>query len=216
MAKKNKKQDEKEAIDQDTIKKQQQGEPSPDGIIDSNEAVVDIEQSGAVDENTSLINKLRSDLVAAEEKIEEHKNRFLLAKAEMDNVRKRAERDVANAHKYALDKFVPELLTVKDSLELGAKAAKESVAETPNEQVSKFIEGSEMTINIFADTLKKFGVEVVDPQGELFNPEFHQAMTMVPNDDLPVNTVIEVVQKGYTLNGRLLRPAMVIVSKKTL
>lgn len=156
---------------------------------------------------------LQQALQTAEAKANDNWERFLAAKAEADNIRKRSERDVANAHKYALEKFIPELLTVKDSLELGTKAAHESVAETANEQMSKFIEGSDMAITMFADTLKKVGVEMLDPQGEAFNPEFHQAMTMVPNPDLPANTIIEVIQKGYTLNERLLRPAMVIVSK---
>lgn len=156
---------------------------------------------------------LQASLMKAEEKANENWEKFLAAKAEADNVRKRAERDVANAHKYALEKFIPELLTVKDSLELGTKAAKDSVAEEPNEQMSTFIEGSDMAITMFADALKKVGVEMVDPQGEVFNPEFHQAMTMVPNPDVAPNTVIEVIQKGYILNERLVRPAMVIVSK---
>lgn len=156
---------------------------------------------------------LQKTLTAAEEKANDNWDKFLAAKAEADNIRKRAERDVANAHKYALEKFIPELLTVKDSLELGTKAAKDNVAETPNEQMSNFIEGSEMAITMFADTLKKVGVEMIDPQGEAFNPEFHQAMTMVPNPDVAPNTVMEVIQKGYTLNERLVRPAMVIVSK---
>lgn len=157
--------------------------------------------------------ELQQALTKAEEKANDNWDKFLAAKAEADNIRKRAERDVANAHKYALEKFIPELLTVKDSLELGTKAAKDNVAETPNEQMSNFIEGSEMAITMFADTLKKVGVEMIDPQGEAFNPEFHQAMTMVPNPDVAPNTVMEVIQKGYTLNERLVRPAMVIVSK---
>ncbi len=158
---------------------------------------------------------LQEQLTTAEAKADENWEKFLAAKAEADNIRKRAERDVSNAHKYALEKFIPELLSVKDSLELGAKAAKDSNAENPSEQMEKFIEGSDMAITMFADILKKVGVEMINPEGELFNPEFHQAMTMVPNPDVAPNTVIEVIQKGYTLNERLIRPAMVIVAKGT-
>lgn len=155
---------------------------------------------------------LQQALDAATAKAEENWGLYLGARAEADNIQKRAERDVSNAHKYALDKFIPELLTVKDSLELGTKAAHES-GDADNEQLAKFLEGSDMAITMFGDVLAKFGVSVIDPKGELFNPELHQAMTMVPNPELPNNTVMEVVQKGYTLNERLLRPAMVIVSK---
>ncbi len=155
---------------------------------------------------------LQQALIESNNKVEENWNLFLSAKAEADNVRKRGERDVSNAHKYALEKFIPELLAVKDSLELGTKAARENV-DAENEQLAKFLEGSEMTITLFGDVLAKVGVTMIDPEGEIFNPELHQAMTLVPNPSLPANTIIEVVQKGYTLNERLLRPAMVIVSK---
>lgn len=165
-----------------------------------------------ITEDKAALADLRQQLAEATSKAEENWNLFLAARAEADNVRKRAERDVANAHKYALEKFVPELLTVKDSLELGHQAAQQT-AEAGNEQLAKFLEGSEMAINMFNDALDKVGVVMVDPQGETFNPDLHQAMTLVPNPDLPANTVMEVVQKGYTLNERLLRPAMVIVSK---
>lgn len=155
---------------------------------------------------------LQEQLSEALKKADDNWNLFLSARAEADNIQKRAQRDVSNAHKYALEKFIPELLGVKDSLELGAKAARES-AEADNEQLEKFLQGSDMTINLFNDVLAKVGVVMINPEGELFNPEQHQAMTMLPNPDLPANTVIEVVQKGYMLNERLIRPAMVIVSK---
>ncbi len=155
---------------------------------------------------------LQAALQTAEAKVEENWNLYLSARAEADNTRKRADRDISNAHKYALEKFIPELLSVKDSLELGTKAARES-ADADNEQLAKFIEGSDMVINMFNDALKKVGVTMIDPQGETFNPELHQAMTLLPNPELPANTIIEVVQKGYSLNERLIRPAMVIVSR---
>lgn len=171
-----------------------------------------------VDDNDKIINEsteldvLQAALSAAESKAEENWALYLKARADADNIRKRAERDVSNAHKYALEKFIPELLTVKDSLELGTKAAREN-ADAGNEQLAKFLEGSDLTAKMFNDALTKFGVTMIDPAGETFNPESHQAMTMVPNPELPANTIIEVIQKGYALNERLIRPAMVIVSK---
>ncbi len=197
--------------------------PNKDAAIDTpetekptaadNAANHDNSEANVNNEQRNETEVLQKALTVAEAKANENWEKFLAAKAETDNVRKRAERDVSNAHKYALEKFIPELLTVKDSLELGVKAAKDSIAEEPNEQISTFIEGSEMAITMFADTLKKAGVEMLNPEGEIFNPEFHQAITMIANPDIAPNTVIEVVQKGYTLNKRLLRPAMVIVSK---
>lgn len=162
--------------------------------------------------DTESLKSLQQALHDANAKIEENWALFLSARAEADNIQKRAERDVSNAHKYALEKFIPELLKVKDSLELGTKAAREN-AEADNEQLAKFLEGSDMTITLFGDVLNKAGITMIDPQGETFNPEFHQAMTMLTNPDVPANTIVEVVQKGYTLNERLVRPAMVIVSK---
>ncbi|PID61420.1 MAG: nucleotide exchange factor GrpE [Gammaproteobacteria bacterium] len=179
------------------------------------ESFVSVDEAPITDESTDAaqqLAELQQQLQAATAKAEENWNLFLAARAEADNIQKRAERDVSKAHKYALEKFIPELLTVKDSIELGTKAAKES-PDANTEQLGKFIEGSEMAITMFADVLAKAGVTMIDPQGEIFNPELHQAMTMIPNPALPANTIMEVVQKGYTLNERLLRPAMVIVSK---
>lgn len=172
------------------------------------------EQTQQDDSTASLdSDALQTALTTAESKAEENWELYLKARAEADNIRKRAERDVSNAHRYALEKFIPELLTVKDSLELGTKAAREN-ADADNEQLSKFLEGSDMAVNMFNDALTKVGVVTIAPNNETFDPELHQAMTMVPNPDLPANTIIEVIQKGYSLNERLIRPAMVIVSKK--
>lgn len=140
-------------------------------------------------------------------KADEHYDQLVRARAELDNLRKRHERDLASAHKFALDKFVAELLSVWDSLELGHKAAQEETAD-----IEKLREGTELTLKLLGDVLGKFGVEPVDPEGQPFNPELHQAMSMLPRDDVPPNTVINVFQKGFTLNGRLVRPAMVVVS----
>jgi len=111
-----------------------------------------------------------------------------------------------NAHKFALDGFVKALLEVKDSLTMGLKTANEEKAT-----IEHIIEGLEMTDKVFLSTMEKFGVKAIRPEGEAFNPEFHEAVTMVPVPDKESNSVLEVVQTGFTLNGRLVRPAMVIV-----
>lgn len=130
------------------------------------------------------------------------------AQAELDNVRKRSGRDIENAHKYALDKFINELLPVLDSMELGINAA-DSV-----EDVNSLREGMELTMKMFSTSLKKSGVSPVAPQeGDKFNPDLHAAVTMQELDDTESGTVIAMLQKGYELNGRLIRPAMVIVAK---
>ena len=135
-------------------------------------------------------------------------DQVLRVQAEMQNLRRRAERDVENAHKYALDKFAPELLPVVDNLE---RALATIDIEDPAQK--SVAEGIELTLKTFVDVLVRFKVEAVDPAGQPFDAEFHQAVSMVPNPDLEPNTVMDVFQKGYTLNGRLLRPAMVVVSK---
>ncbi len=141
-------------------------------------------------------------------KADEHWDQCLRLQAEIDNLRKRSERDLANAHKYALERFVEELLPVQDSLEMGLAAF-----EQDNADVGKLKEGNELTLQMLANALAKFNVSEVNPQDEPFNPEFHQAISMQPRDDIAPNTVVTVVQKGYLLNDRLVRPAMVIVSR---
>ena len=132
-------------------------------------------------------------------------DRYLRAAAELENVRKRAARDVENAHKFALERFSKELLTVRDTLEMGLAAAE-------NASVESLIEGKNATLKMLATTMQQFGVEEVDPAGEPFDPELHEAISVQPSDDVEPGSVMTVVQKGYTLNGRLLRPAMVIVA----
>ena len=130
--------------------------------------------------------------------------------AEMDNLRKRSGRDLANAHKFALEGFANELLPVKDSLEMGLAAFDVEGAET-----GSLKEGVELTLQMLTSAMDKAAIKEVNPQDEPFDPDFHQAMSMQERDDVEPNTVVNVVQKGYTLNGRLIRPAMVIVSKAT-
>ena len=146
-------------------------------------------------------------LAAAKEEVAAVKDQMLRVQAEMQNVRRRAELDVEKAHKFAVEKFANEMVTVVDNLERGLAAA-------PEEEATKAIrDGMAMTLDGLINGLARFKVEQVNPEGETFNPELHQAMSMVENPDLAPNTVIAVMQKGYTLNGRLLRPAMVMVSK---
>ncbi|HSH57345.1 MAG TPA: nucleotide exchange factor GrpE, partial [Halomonas sp.] len=141
-----------------------------------------------------------------EQSVAEAKDQALRAAAEAQNVRRRAEQDAEKARKFALERFVKELLPVVDSLEKALEAMADGASESHREGVS-------MTLKLQLDVLGKFGVEVVDPAGEPFDPQYHEAMAMVPNPELDPNSVMEVVQKGYLLNGRLVRPAMVVVSQ---
>ncbi|HHB11917.1 MAG TPA: nucleotide exchange factor GrpE [Chromatiales bacterium] len=166
-------------------------------------------ESGTGTEETEVqeIERLREELEAARRRAEETWNQLVRAQADLDNLRKRSERDVAQAHKYGLEKFIGELLPVVDSLELGLGHATEHV------DAEKLREGMELTLKMLGQVLQKFNVQEVNPLGEPFDPELHQAMSIQENAELPPNTVLTVVQKGYRLNDRLLRPAMVIVSK---
>jgi molecular chaperone GrpE len=137
-------------------------------------------------------------------KADENWEKYVRAVAELDNVRKRAARDVENAHKFALERFGKDLLAVKDSLEMGLAVE--------NADVEALREGSLATLKMLGSTLERFGIAEIHPEGEPFDPEFHEAMTMQPAPDAEPGSVLNVVQKGYTLNGRLLRPAMVVVA----
>ncbi len=152
--------------------------------------------------------ELTALLEDARAKADDHWNQLLRTRADMENLRRRAERDVENAHKYALERFVQELLPIRDSMELGLAAVSGDVPE-----LAKFREGSELTLKMLDAALEKFGVQELNPVGEKFDPERHQAMSMQESADLEPNTVMAVVQKGFMLNERLIRPAMVIVSK---
>ena len=149
-------------------------------------------------------------IAGLEEQVAQAQDSVLRAQAEVQNIKRRAEQDVEKARKFALERFTSELLPVVDNLERALEAASGDDAT-----VKPIHEGVELTLKSFLDVLKKFHVELVAPEGEPFDPNVHQAMTMVENDEVEPNTVVTVVQKGYTLNGRLVRPAMVIVSKKS-
>ena len=147
----------------------------------------------------------QSPLDALQAKADENWDRYLRAVAELENVRKRAAKDVENARKFALERFARELLTVKDSFEMG-------LAAVEDETVDSLLEGSAATLKLLSNTLQQFGIVELNPEGEPFDPEFHEAISMQPSTDVEPGSVVTVVQKGYTLNGRLLRPAMVIVA----
>lgn len=164
-----------------------------------------VAEGAAALSDADLVIQLQEQLAAA---VTDASDQVLRAKADAQNVRRRAELDVEKAHKFALDKFVNELLPVLDSLERTVDACPEGDAA-----VDAIRQGVDMTISMFVATLKKFSVVAVDPQGEPFDPQVHQAMSMVENPDVEPNTVIAVMQKGYMLNDRLVRPAMVMVSK---
>ena len=178
------------------------------------EAVEQPEAAGAgeapVEESAAQPSADEMQLLLEDEraKADEHYNQLMRARAELDNLRKRQARELENAHKYALERFVAELLPVRDSMELGLSAASADGAD-----LATLREGNELTLKLLADVMEKFEVVQIDPQGEPFNHDFHQAMSIQPRSDVPPNTVVAVVQKGYTLNGRLVRPAMVMVSQ---
>lgn len=177
------------------------------------EAVMDDQQEAAAEESAGAEqadqNKdWKSEAEALAAQIESFKDQAVRAQAEMQNIRRRAEMDVEKAHKFALEKFAKELLPVIDSLEKAIETEKENGIET-----SPLREGVEMTLSMFLGGIKKFNLEQVDPVGHPFDPALHEAMSMVPAPDAEPNTVIAAMQKGYTLSGRLIRPAMVVVSK---
>ena len=145
-------------------------------------------------------------LAAAEAKASDNWNRYLRSVAELDNYRKRMDRELDNARKYAIERFAQELISVIDSLEAGL------IAGTANSG-SALIEGTNATLKQLQGAFDKAGIKLIDPQGQPFDPAWHEAMVAQESRDQPANTVLSVIQKGYSLNGRLLRPARVVVSK---
>ena len=143
-----------------------------------------------------------------EQALAEARESVLRAQADAINAQRRAEKEVEKARKFALEGFSKEVLVVADNLERAL-----SLVNPEDEAIKSIVEGIELTLKSFGDVLAKFNIEAVDPHGEPFDPQLHQAMSMVPNPEVDPNTVIAVMQKGYTLNGRLIRPAMVMVSK---
>jgi len=152
------------------------------------------------------LERLQQALAESEERARAHREQYLRALAELDNVRKRAARDIEAANRYGLEKFAAELLPVRDSLELAVESAGRADARS-------LLEGQEATLKLLAKALEKLGVQRLDPLGEPFDPARHEAMMTQQSDTAEPDSVIEVVQPGYELNGRLLRPARVIVAR---
>ncbi|EGR0467962.1 nucleotide exchange factor GrpE [Vibrio cholerae] len=173
-----------------------------DADIDWNQA------AGEIDEKEAKIAQLEAALLVSEERVKEQQDSVLRARAEVENMRRRSEQEVDKARKFALSRFAEELLPVIDNLERAIQAADGEV-----EAIKPLLEGVELTHKTFVDTIAKFGLKEINPHGEAFNPEFHQAMSIQESAEHEPNTVMFVMQKGYELNGRVLRPAMVMVSK---
>ena len=171
-------------------------------------AVVDPILEEAPETEEQAIDDTARRIEELEEQLAQAKDQSLRAHAEAMNTKRRAEQDVEKAHKFALEKFVNELIPVVESLEKGIESAEQGEG-----QHETMLEGMRLTHKQLLDALAKFNVEQVNPEGQPFDPNFHQAISMVPNPDMEPNTVMNVFQKGYTLHGRVIRPAMVVVSK---
>jgi len=176
------------------------GNENTEQVVD--EAVESEEQLESPEKNAD---SLEAQLEAAQAKATDNWEQFLRAKAEMDNLRRRNTKDVENAHKFGTEKFATELLPVLDSMVMGLA--------TENASAETLREGMELTLSMLEKMMEKLGIEEIDPINEKFDAAKHQAMSMQPNGEVEPNTVIAVMQKGYSLNDRLLRPAMVMVSK---
>lgn len=180
-------------------------------IIDQAEEQVEVQLDAAaenISEEQEKINELELALAAAKATVADQKDSVIRAKAEVDNVRRRAAQDVEKARKFALEKFAGEMLTTVDNLERALQNI-----DKEDENNKGIVEGIELTYQGLLASLEKFAIKAVDPQDQPFNPELHQAMSMQEVEGVAPNTVIAVMQKGYELNGRLIRPAMVMVSK---
>ena len=182
--------------------------PGETGAPEAPEAGVGGEQGAVGDDSRDGIESLRAELERAEARADENWQRVLRTEAEKENIRKRAQKDVDNARKQAVEKMANELLGVRDSLELGVDAAQQDDAD-----IAKVREGTELTLRMLAQAMEKFSIVEINPLGEKFNPDFHQAMSMQEVEGYDSNTVYQVMQKGYCLEDRLLRPALVMVAK---
>lgn len=198
-------QDQKQPVADDELEQVEASQEAGNSPVDSSAGEAQGDAGEAAEESElsleDMVSQLQEDLLAA-------RDAALRSQADAQNVKRRAEQDVEKARKFALEQFARELLPVVDNLERAVEAA-----GGDDEALKPIAEGVDLTLKSFLGALKKFNIEAVDPQGEPFDPNLHQAMSMVENNDVEPNSVIAVMQKGYTLNGRLLRPAMVMVSK---
>jgi molecular chaperone GrpE len=198
--------DEKSPADEDVMKdtadaSETQDETSNDEIAADDTDLIDEDGVESADSEDG-------DSASLETQVEELKEALIRSQADLQNVRRRAERDVENAHKYAVEKFVKDLLAVLDSMDRALE-----LAETTEGFDAAMLEGTQMTHKLLLDTAAKHGVEPINPVGEAFDPQEHQAMSMVESADHEPNTVMAVMQKGYKLEGRVIRAAMVMVTK---
>lgn len=186
-------------------------ELNANGIVDEEHRLETDEGKDAADQTAVVelsVAELTQKLEQAEQQAQENWDKMMRTQAEMENLKRRVDKDLESTRKFALERFAKELINVIDSLELGIQA---SGGDSP--EVVKLREGSELTLKQFEATLARFNIVAVDAIGQPFNPELHQAVSTMPNAEVAPNTVLNVFQKGYLLNERLLRPAMVVVSK---
>ena len=194
--------------DQNPDQDQVENEASPE-LATEDASVADEQDALEGEQPADEMNRLQEQLEAAEAAAGMARDELLRVQAEMQNLRRRTEQDIEKAHKFGQEKFSTELLAVMDNLERSAAAAEAS----EDEAVQAIKEGVELTLKGFMDCFKRFNIEAVDPLGEPFDPQLHQAMSIQESPDAEPNSVIAVMQKGYTLHGRVIRPAMVMVSK---
>ena len=194
--------------DQNPDQDQVENEASPE-LATEDASVADAQDAPEGEQPADEMSLLQEQLEAAEAAAGMARDELLRVQAEMQNLRRRTEQDIEKAHKFGQEKFSTELLAVMDNLERSAAAAEAS----EDEAVQAIKEGVELTLKVFMDCFKRFNIEAVDPLGEPFDPQLHQAMSIQESPDAEPNSVIAVMQKGYTLHGRVIRPAMVMVSK---
>ena len=197
----------KDIVEDETDDNQEQELERQEKIDDEFDAEVAAENSENMESKEVDVEFLQGQLEKLQEQSKVSLDKVVRAQAEMENLRKRAARDVENAHKYALEKFTNELLPIMDSLELGLSASVKA------KNLDDLCKGMELTLEMFNTVMEKFGITMIEPKCEKFNPELHDAVSMQETDDSNSGIIIEVMQKGYTLNGRLIRPAMVVVAK---
>lgn len=197
--------DQEKVQDADAQNAQQQAAEQASDDAAAQEAREDAEAMEQETDPAAEVGRLQDELARVQKALDEADVR---AQAEIQNVRRRAERDVAAAHKFAVEKFANDILAVADSLERGLATMPED-----DEAFKAAREGVELTLKVLLDTFHKHSIEPIDPKDAMFDPEQHEAMTMVPVPGVAANTVIDVLEKGYTLNGRLIRPARVVVAK---
>ena len=197
----------KDIVEDETDDNQEQELERQEKIDDEFDVEVAAENSENIESKEVDVEFFQGQLEKLQEQSKVSLDKVVRAQAEMENLRKRAARDVENAHKYALEKFTNELLPIMDSLELGLSASVKA------KNLDDLCKGMELTLEMFNTVMEKFGITMIEPKGEKFDPELHDAVSMQETDDSNSGIIIEVMQKGYTLNGRLIRPAMVVVAK---